>query len=172
MLKKLVFLCALVGLLAACNTKSAKMAGKSEPTIVTTADGQHFGEIITAKDAIPFGQLVEKLESTDSVETKVVATITDVCQMKGCWMNITADGREEKMFVKFKDYAFFVPKDSAGKEVVMQGKAYRETTSVEELRHYAEDAGKSEDEVNAITEPKTELKFMASGIILLDSDKK
>jgi len=60
-----------------------------------------------------------------------------------------------------------MPKDLAGQQVVMLGKAYRETTSVEDLKHFAEDEGKSAEEIAAITEPKTELKFMASGVMIL-----
>ena len=61
-----------------------------------------------------------------------------------------------------------MPKDISGRKVVMQGIAYREVTSVDELRHYAEDAGKSAAEIALITKPKEELKFMASGVVLLD----
>jgi len=71
--------------------------------------------------------------------------------------------------VKFKDYGFFVPKDIAGQEVIMEGKAYREVTAVDELRHLAQDAGKPQEEIEKITEPKVELKFMASGVLLLDA---
>ena len=78
-----------------------------------------------------------------------------------------AAGSDQTMMVKFKDYGFFMPKDISGREVVMNGKAYYQTTSVDELRHYAEDAGKSADEIAAITEPKRELRFLADGVQLL-----
>jgi hypothetical protein len=39
-------------------------------------------------------------------------------------------------------------------------------TSVEELRHYAEDAGKSQEEIEAITEPKKTYSFVADGVLL------
>ena len=50
----------------------------------------------------------------------------------------------------------------------MEGWAFREVTSVDELRHYAEDAGKSQEEIEAIQEPKDELKFLASGVFVMD----
>ena len=56
--------------------------------------------------------------------------------------------------------------DCEGQDVIMQGKAFKEITPIEELRHYAEDAGKSEEEIAAITQPKEEYKFMASGVFL------
>lgn len=80
---------------------------------------------------------------------------------------MTINGDEE-MMVKFKDYGFFVPTDISGREVVMHGVAYYQTTSVEELQHYAEDAGKSAEEIATITEPKRELRFLADGVKLLN----
>ena len=74
---------------------------------------------------------------------------------------------EEALFVKFEGYAFFVPKEIAGKKVQIAGKAYREETSVEELKHYAEDEGQSEEEIAKITEPLVELKFMATGVKII-----
>ena len=68
--------------------------------------------------------------------------------------------------VKFKDYGFFMPKNIAGKEVIIDGKAYVSELSVEEQRHYAEDAGKSEEEIAAITEPKRTYSFEANGVLL------
>ena len=41
----------------------------------------------------------------------VEGTITDVCAKKGCWMKVV-DGDDE-IFVKFRDYGFFVPRNAA-----------------------------------------------------------
>ena len=70
------------------------------------------------------------------------------------------------MRVTFKDYAFFVPKDASGKTVIMDGYAYKNVTTVAELRHYAEDAGKPKEEIEKITEPESELVFEAHGVII------
>ena len=72
------------------------------------------------------------------------------------------------MRVTFKDYAFFMPKDLSGKHVVIDGFAFVEVTSVDDLRHYAEDGGKSKEEIAAITEPKREVAFEAAGVVILD----
>jgi hypothetical protein len=98
----------------------------------------------------------------------VQGKVDAVCQAKGCWMTMISPAGEE-MMVRFKDYGFFMPKDIAGREVIVNGKAFYQSTTVEELRHYAEDAGKSVEEIEAITEPKQELRFYADGVILLDN---
>jgi hypothetical protein len=74
-------------------------------------------------------------------------------------------GEEKEVMVKFKDYGFFVPTDATG-EVIVNGKAFVKETSVDELQHYAEDAGKSPEEIAKITEPKKTLSFLADGVLL------
>jgi hypothetical protein len=73
----------------------------------------------------------------------------------------------ETMFVNFKDYEFFMPKDLAGKKVVLDGFAERKETSVEDLKHFAEDAKKSAEEIAKITKPKKEIVFEAKGVVIL-----
>ena len=65
-----------------------------------------------------------------------------------------------------KDYGFFMPLDCEGTEVVFDGVAYQDTVSVEMLRHFAEDAGKSEEEILSITESELAWAFEANGVIL------
>ena len=152
----LLLICVIV--LAACKTSS-------------TADANTFGAGVTKKDnPAAFADVVNQLDTQDSVFVVVKAKVSEVCQAKGCWMSLVDNQSktDEELFVKFKDYAFFVPKDIAGREVLIEGVAYVEETSVDELRHYAEDAEKSPEEIAAITEPLKEKKFMATGVVLLD----
>lgn len=119
-----------------------------------------FGKKISAKNAEPTTVL-----TTNPSVTKVVGEVESVCQVKGCWMKLKLDNGET-MRVTFKDYGFFVPKDIAGQKVIVEGVAKTKTTSVAELQHYAEDAGKTKEEIAKITEPKTELTFVADGVLV------
>lgn len=132
-------------------------------------DGKHFGNTITADDAVAYDAVMGMMANTDSISMKVVGKVKEVCLKKGCWMTLVSDqpGYPE-MRVTFKDYAFFMPKDLSGKRVVVDGFARVETTSVDILRHYAEDAKKSPEEIAAITEPKREVSFEASGVLIVD----
>ena len=134
------------------------------------AESNTFGEAFEAKKVMKYDKFIKKMSKKGGLEEVVVkGKVEAVCQMKGCWMNIVSDkNTDDATFVKFQDYGFFVPKDISGRTVIMKGNAYMETTSVEELRHMAEDAGKSKEEIAAITAPKEELKFMATGVILMD----
>ena len=125
-----------------------------------------YGEKSTAKGAIPASSIASKMKGLDSLAVKVKGTIASVCQRKGCWLQVDI-GEGKTMRVRFKDYAFFVPKDISGKTVVLDGYAYNSTTSVAQLRHYAEDAGKSKAEIEKITEPEVDLDFEARSVIVM-----
>lgn len=159
-----VFLSALV--LFAANAQDV------EDMTIKTGKPQKLGKSIKEKGAVSLAAAVAKLGDMDSLDVKVKGTVTAVCQKKGCWMNLTDEGFEDEIMVRFQDYGFFMPKSIAKREVVAAGTIYRTVTSVEELRHYAQDAGKSKEEINAITEPKEEFLFMAGGVLLLPKKSK
>lgn len=170
MLKNFLLVLTLAAGFAACQSGDCcKKEGDTSANDAKATDGKHFGEIITADNAITFDELYSKMSGVDSLPIKVAGTVGEVCQKKGCWMTfVPADPKMEPMRVTFKDYAFFMPKDLSGKKVVVDGFAYTETTSVETLRHYAEDAKKSAEEIAKITEPKTEISYEAKGVVILD----
>jgi len=119
------------------------------------------------KKTVSLAAIKEQLVTTDTLFVTSVGEVSKVCQQKGCWMTISPEGSTDPVFmVKFKDYGFFVPKDISGEAVILQGKAFRQVTDVETLRHFAEDAGKSKAEIDAITEPEEELIFIADGVEL------
>ena len=167
MLKKISLWLIALAMFTSCgqNNSQAIDPNSSDPT----KDGKHFGTIITSDNAVAFDEVMGKMNGVDSLNLKVRGKVKEVCQKKGCWMTFVSDqpGYPE-MRVTFKDYAFFMPKDLAGKQVVVDGYAYVETTPVDVLRHYAEDAGKSKEEIAAITEPKREVSFEAAGVVILD----
>jgi len=97
--------------------------------------------------------------------SNVSGEILDVCPKKGCWMNVKVN--TDTVFVKFKDYGFFVPKTGIqGKKVLMTGEIFKDTISVERLKHYAEDAKKSKTEIDLITEPEYKINMIATGVAI------
>lgn len=115
-------------------------------------------------DAMELGAMYASMKVGDTTAVKVKGTIADVCVKKGCWIKMPVG--DASATVKFKDYGFFLPKNGKGKEVILSGKAYKNITPVDELRHYAEDAGKTEEEIAAITEEEVTLSFVADGAMV------
>jgi hypothetical protein len=50
--------------------------------------------------------------------------------------------------------------------VVVKGKAFVSIESVDELKHYAKDAGKSQAAIDSITKPESTYGFMADGVLI------
>ena len=99
--------------------------------------------------------------------TNISGQIIDVCPKKGCWMNVKVN--KDTVFVKFKDYGFFVPKTGIkGKQILMSGKIFRDTITVDRLRHYAEDAKKSKEELELIMEPQYKINMIANAVAIRD----
>jgi len=127
-----------------------------------------FGDKIIADKALSKEQMYAKYKSLrngDTVNIKFKTKVKDVCQKKGCWMALQLPDEKES-FVKFKDYAFFVPLNAAGQDAVVSGKAFVSEISVAQLKHYAKDGGQSEAEINKITEPKKTYGFLADGVLI------
>lgn len=127
-----------------------------------------FGDSISAEGAITKEDLLAKyktMKPTDTLNVKVAAKITEVCQKKGCWMNLDL-GEGKAAFVKFKDYGFFMPLNAAESEAIVNGKAFIEVTSIDDLKEYAKDAGKSNAAIDSIVAPETNYSFLADGVLI------
>ena len=124
--------------------------------------GDVYGQKITAGKTISTESLSKKLNS-GALQTKIQGKVLEVCPNKGCWIKLQLDDNSEAM-VKMKDYSFFVPTALEGKRIVTFGKVEMAVTSVNELRHYAQDAKKTQEEIDAINAPKKEIKILANGI--------
>ena len=157
-MKKITFL--LFALFVAQLSFAQPPSGKATP-------GTVYGAKIDDKNSVAASELTAMLKTKDTVTVKVKAKVLEVCSKKGCWMTFKVNDTEDA-FVKMKDYGFFVPMDLVGKTVVLEGHAFTKTTSVAELKHYAEDAKKSQKEIDAITAPKSEVRFMADGIVVVE----
>jgi len=166
-MKKLLTILAFAVVFVAC--KSGKEDQKTDQKETVASAYNSFGEKISEDAYVSAADAYAKyqtLKAGDTLNLKFTSTINEVCSKKGCWMKLPAGESGETVMVRFKDYGFFMPLDSQGKEVIVEGKAFVKETSVDELRHYAEDAGKSAEEIAKITEPKLEMAFEASGVLM------
>lgn len=107
----------------------------------------------------------KSLKKGDTISVQFESNIKSVCKKKGCWMKMSL-ASEKESFVKFKEYAFFVPLNADNSIAIISGKAFIDVESVESLRHYAKDAGKSAAEIAKITKPEVTYSFLADGVYI------
>jgi len=161
-MNKIILTVFALAFLAACNSPETKTQ-----TIEIVKGTAYFGDSVKNDQVIELASIQTEMKGESKKDMKIKGVVKEVCQEKGCWMTMTLDNGDE-MRITFKDYKIFVPKDIGGKEVVLDGFAYTDTTSVEQLRHYAKDGGKSEAEIAAITSPKEQLAFEAKGVVVMN----
>jgi hypothetical protein len=124
-----------------------------------------FGEEITKDSSVAVSEIASLINSDDAIPVKVYGTILEVCQHTGCWMTFDL-GNGEEIMVNMKDHDFYVPMDAAGKTAWVDGLAIRELISVDMLKHYAEDAGRDQAYIDAITEDQWKYTIEAKGVII------
>jgi hypothetical protein len=122
--------------------------------------------------AISVNQFLAQMEGkVGENEFTLDAQIAQVCSKAGCWINIKKpDGKT--FMVRFKDHFTIPTKTLVGTQAYLHGVAYWDTIPADLLQHFAEDAGKSPEEIAKITEPSFELAFQADGITFEKTKKK
>lgn len=145
-MKTLLALAVALSLSACAGTSNAPETVYGRPRALTTAP-------LTLTEAASEANVGQTLA--------VKAPAAEVCQNKGCWMVLTEGARS--MRVTFADYAFFVPKDIAGKTVVVEGVLSRKLLSAEEAKHYAEESASG---AAAAPGPREEWSLVATSVVV------
>ncbi|MGJ1206378.1 DUF4920 domain-containing protein [Sphingobacterium lactis] len=129
--------------------------------------GVSYGKRIDKSGAISVKQLEKALASKDNYTGKIEGEVIQVCKKKGCFITLKREGNQEPIMVRFTDYAYFLPQDITGKTVVLEGRAKVKETTVEWQKHYAEDMGKSKEEIAKITKPRKDISIVADGVLVV-----
>lgn len=156
-MKKIVFSSLLlIALAAAAQTKEKQPAAK----------GVVYGVVAEENSPATPDELGAKLVN-NGYEGQLKAKVVEVCKAEGCWIKVQKkDGTT--LLVRAKDHAFLMPENIVGKTVLIEGSATVKETSEEMRRHYAEDAGKSKEEIAKIKGPEKDIQFSAKGVKVLD----
>lgn len=144
---------------------------QAKATTVNVKDYALFGDKFEPTKVLTNKEMLKKyktLKKGDSIQVKFKSNIKEVCKKKGCWMQMDLTENQQS-FVKFKDYAFFVPLNADNSEAIINGIAFIDVVSVDELKHYAKDAGKSQAEINKIKKPEITYSFKATGVLIKKS---
>jgi len=162
-MKRILLSITALALLASCNSTPSTELHSTE-NFKTAAV---YGDSVMDNNVIQLAAVTTAMKGETKQDMKIRGKVLEVCQKKGCWMTMKMSNGED-MRITFKDYKFFVPKDLSGKDVIIDGYAYIDTTSVEQLQHYAKDGGKSDAEIAAIVSPKTAISFEAKGVAVMN----
>lgn len=96
-----------------------------------------FGAELSNARKVPLAELLSKPQSFEGATVRIDGTARRVCSRKGCWMELAASNADDapSCRVKFAFYAFFVPTDSAGSTVTVEGVPQITTVKPGRVRH-------------------------------------
>jgi len=166
-MKKFILLFSTLGFIIACNSSSANKTDENQIEGSSEEKFTYYGKEISSDNIAKYENLKAITYEKGITNNTITGTIVATCPKKGCWMTLATG--DDTLFVKFRDYEFFVPIEGVdGKTAILNGDLFLDTTSIEILQHYAEDAGKSPEEIALITKPSYDLNFIADGVIIKD----
>lgn len=112
--------------------------------------------------SVPLAEVLAHPDDYTKNAVVVEGTVTNACERKGCWMQLTADGKRG-VRVTFKDYGFFVPLDSKGAKARAEGVTVVKTLSKKDADHLEEEGAKLTRNPDGTAK---EVSFVASGVEL------
>lgn len=121
------------------------------------------GDKVSGKNAVALEQLLAHPSAHRGKTVTVEGTVRQACTRRGCWMELAPKTTGAGIRVTFKDYAFFVPTDSAGAHAKVEGVVNVTRLSPERAAHYASEGatiGKNE------RGQAEEVQIVASGVEL------
>ena len=129
--------CLVLGVSLACEgggaTAPTPPSASSEPAAAAAPAPEHFGAAFTAAPEVPLADLLQSPKQFASKDIITKGEVKRACSRKGCWMEIAS--ADSACRVTFQDYGFFVPKDSAGARVRLQGRVDTRVVSASRVRH-------------------------------------
>ncbi len=132
--------------------------------------GTPFGEPMKpGARVVPVADVLASPEKYDGQTTRVAGIVTEVCEAKGCWLRLapSADA-EDAIFVKFTCpiEGRLIPLEAKGRPATVEGQIAVTELTVDEARHYAEDAGATPEEIAAITSPQMQVRAQSPGALV------
>jgi hypothetical protein len=144
-------------------------APADEPVEGTPVEQEAFGDPITLTEVTPVSAILDAPEEFLGERVLVEGTVVEVCEMRGCWMDIASDREYEKIQIKVDDGVIVFPLTARGKKALVEGTVellemtYEE--ALEDARHKAEEHG-TEFDPSTVTGPVTVYRIRGLGAVI------
>jgi hypothetical protein len=134
-------------------------------------EGTTYGEPLSLSELTPVSEILDSPDSFLGERVLVEGMVVEVCEMKGCWMDIASDREFEKIQVKVDDGVIVFPLTARGKQARVEGVVeeleYTEEQAREQAMARAEEHGEVFDP-ESIVGPQTIYRIRGVGAIVAD----
>ena len=127
------------------------------------------GKPLSVKQPVSIATLLAHPDDYTGKTVQVKGKVVEVCQMMGCWMDLTNDAGL-KLRIQVNDGEIEFPKNGAGKVAVAEGKFTKSELTQEQAvaraKEEAEEKGKTFDPAS-VKGPMTVYQIQGSGALIL-----
>lgn len=132
---------------------------------VTVPVALYGGELkLSEADAVPAAKVVADPGQYKDKTVRITGKVASVCEKKGCWLRVVPNESVKgpssgDIFIKFRDppAGRLIPMEAVGHEVVIEGTLKEGKMSEAAARHFLEDGGASQEEIDKIVGPQPQL---------------
>jgi len=106
-----------------------------------------YGKNLTLTDTTKISQILSEPDKYVGKQVLVKGRIVEVCQKRGCWVELAADQDFKTLRIKVNDGEIVFPMEAKGKLAVVEGIFEKYTLTkeqtIERLKHHAEEQGET-----------------------------
>ena len=113
---------------------------------VVAADGKTYGKEITLTEVTKVSDLLSDTEKYLGKTVLVKGKIVDVCEKRGCWMEISSDKEFQTIMFKVKDGEMVFPMEAKGKIAIVEGVFEKLVIPSKEAAHVEDSDGPAHKE--------------------------
>jgi hypothetical protein len=137
-------------------------------TLLSAADLK-LGKPLTLKEPLPLATVLAKPADYVGKTVQVKGKVTEVCEMMGCWMDLTNDAGQ-KLRIKVNDGEIEFPKDASGKLAIAEGRFDKLELTKEQAAARAEEEAKDKGrkfDPASVKGPVTIYQIQGTGAVIL-----
>lgn len=84
-------------------------------------DVTKYGKEITSKEKVQISKILENPENFEGKKVLVEGTVINVCEKRGCWIELASDKEFESIRVKVEDGVIVFPMEAKGQKALVEG---------------------------------------------------
>ncbi len=116
-------------------------------------DGQVFGKGLSGTETVTLSALMAAPDEYVGKTIRVEGLVVDVCEKRGCWMELAGDQEFQSIKVKVDDGVIVFPVDLKGKRAVAEGEFTKIVLSAEQQKARMEHEKQEHGNDHAAGEP-------------------
>lgn len=161
-----------LALLAVAAVAACSNANSETPSGDVAVQGTPYGEALTLTDVTPVSAILDAPDQYLGKRVLVEGMIVEVCEKRGCWVDVASDREFEKIQIKVEDGVIVFPLSARGKQALVEGVVEELQLTYEEAvaaaEHRAEEQGVEFDPASVPEGPQTIYRIRGIGAVVTD----